>query len=71
MDNRIADLYAELAFPSASRLLAALRKEGITVSLSDIKEVVSKTGSRQFFNRPLCIKGTSLLIASMIDGSQI
>ena len=68
MNSRIADLYAELAFPSASRLQAALRKEGITVSLSDIKNVVSKTGSRQHFQPPLCIKGTSLLIASMVDG---
>ena len=68
MDNRIADLYAELAFPSASRLQAALRKEGITVSLSDKKNVVSKTGSRQNFQPPLCIKATSLLIALMIDG---
>ena len=69
MNNRIADLYAELAFPSASRLQAALRKEGITVSLTDIKNVVSKTGSRQIFQPPpLCIKATSLLIALMIDG---
>ena len=68
MDKRIADLYAELAFPSASRLQAALRKEGITVSLSDIKNVVSKTGSRQIFQPPLYIKATSLLIALMIDG---
>ena len=68
MDNRIADLYAELAFPSTSRLQAALRKEGITVSLTDIKNVVSKTGSRQIFHPPLYIKATSLLIASMIDG---
>ena len=68
MDNRIADLYAELAFPSASRLQAALRKEGITVSLSDIKKSCLKQGLVKFFNHPLCIKGTSLLIASMIDG---
>ena len=69
MDNRIADLYAELAFPSASRLQAALRKEGITVSLSDIKKKsYLKQGLVKFFNHPLCIKATSLLIASMIDG---
>ena len=65
MDNRIADLYAELAFPSASRLQAALRKEGITVSLSDIKQVVSKTGSRQILQPPPLYQGN--ITADRID----
>ena len=42
MTDRIADLHAELAFPSASRVQAVLRKEGVAVSVSQIKDVLSK-----------------------------
>ena len=64
-DQRIADLYAELAFPSASRLQAALRKEGITVPLSRIKNIVSSTGSRQVLQAPPSYAGN--ITAGRID----
>ena len=64
-DQRIADLYAELAFPSASRLQAALRKEGITVPLSRIKEIVTSTGSRQVLQPPPSYAGN--ITAGRID----
>ena len=38
MEQRLADLQVELAFPSANRLQAALRKEGFKASLTDIKK---------------------------------
>ena len=65
MDKRIADLYAELAFPSANRLQSALRKEGLNVPLSQIKNIVSSTGSRQVLQPPPSYKGN--ITAARID----
>ena len=65
MDKRIADLYAELAFPSASRLQAALRKEGIKASLTDIKNIAQTTGSRQILQPPPSYTGH--ITATKID----
>ena len=52
MDERIRTLNAELAFPTARRLQAALRKEGINVSLADVEKITSTSGSRQIFQPP-------------------
>ena len=65
MEKRIEDLYAELAFPSASRLQAALRKEGINTSLTDIKNIVHTTGSRQILQPPPSYTGH--ITAAKID----
>ena len=43
MYKSIAELYAELALPSASQLQAALRKEGINTSLTDITHIAHNT----------------------------
>ena len=65
MNDRIRSLYAELAFPSASRLQAALRKEGVSAPLSTIKEITSTVGSRQVFQPPPSYKGH--ITATKID----
>ena len=57
MDERIRTLNSELAFPAASRLQAALRKEGIRVSLAEIKRITSTSGSRQIFQPPPSYEG--------------
>ena len=69
MEKRIEDLYAELAFPSASRLQAALRKEGINTSLTDIKNIVQKTGSRQILQPPPSYPGH--ITATKIDDRRV
>ena len=65
MDERIRSLHAELAFPSATRLQAALRKEGITAPLSKIKEITSTVGARQVLQPPPSYKGN--ITSSKID----
>ena len=65
MDDRIRSLHAELAFPSATRLQAALRKEGITAPLSKIKEITSTVGARQVLQPPPSYKGN--ITSSKID----
>ena len=50
--ERIAKLYADLGYPGASRFQSALRKEGIEVSLGNLKELVKTLGSRQIFRPP-------------------
>ena len=52
MDEQIRSLHAELAYPSASRLQAALRKRGVIATLEQVKNVVEKTGSRQVLQPP-------------------
>ena len=52
MDEQIRSLHAELAYPSASRLQAALRKRGVNATLEQVKNVVEKTGSRQVLQPP-------------------
>ena len=43
MEDTIRSLNAELAFPSASRLQAALRKRGFATTLEQVKTIVEKT----------------------------
>ena len=50
--QRVAALYQELGFPSAARLQAALRKEGIPLSLQGIRELTAETGAKQIFQPP-------------------
>ena len=56
-EQRIRELYIELAFPTNKRLQPALLKEGIKVSLNDIKHITSTTGSRQILQPPPSYKG--------------
>ena len=55
--ERVLELNAELAFPSAKRLQSALLKEGITLPIAEIKDITSKTGSRQVLQPPPSYKG--------------
>ena len=50
--QRIAELYQDLSFPSANRLQSALRKEGVTISLSGLRDLVAESGARQVFQPP-------------------
>ena len=50
--ERIAKPYAELGYPGAARFQEVLRKEGINVSLGNLKELVKTLGSRQIFRPP-------------------
>ena len=65
MEQRLAYLQVELAFPSANRLQAALRKEGFKASLTDIKNITSKSTSRQVLQPPPQYKGN--ITAASID----
>ena len=65
MEQRLADLQVELAFPSANRLQAALRKEGFKASLTDINNITSKSTSRQVLQPPPQYKGN--ITAASID----
>ena len=56
-EQRIRELYTELAFPTNKRLQSALLKEGIKVSLNDIKNITSTTGSRQILQPPPSYRG--------------
>ena len=55
--ERVRELNAELAFPSAKRLQSALLREGINIPIAEIKDIVSKTGSRQVLQPPPSYKG--------------
>ena len=50
--RRVAELYQELSFPAPAKLQSALRKEGISLSLSALKELTSESGARQIFKPP-------------------
>ena len=50
--ERIATIYRELGYPGAAKLQSALRKEGINVSLGNLKDFVKTLGSRQIFRPP-------------------
>ena len=50
--ERIAKLYAELGYPGAAKFQSALRKEGPTVPLGNLKGLVKTLGSRQIFRPP-------------------
>ena len=56
-EQMIRELYTELAFPTNKRLQSALLKEGIKVSLNDIKNITSTTGSRQILQPPPSYQG--------------
>ena len=57
MEQRLADLQVELAYPSANRMQAILRKEGFKASLANIKNITSKSTSRQVLQPPPQYKG--------------
>ena len=50
--QRVAELYQQLSFPSAPKLQSALRKEGITLPVSALKELTSESGARQVLQPP-------------------
>ena len=50
--ERIAEIYRELGFPSAPKLQTALRKQGINVSLDNLRNLIKTLGSRQIFRPP-------------------
>ena len=45
-------MYQELSFPAPVKLQRALQKEGITISLKALKELVGESGARQVFKPP-------------------
>ena len=55
--QRIADIYRELGFPSAPKFQTALRKQGINVSLDNLRDLIKTLGSRQIFRPPPQYKG--------------
>ena len=56
--ERIAAIYRELGFPSAPKFQTALRKQGINVSLDNLRELIKNLGSRQIFKPPPQYKET-------------
>ena len=51
--QRVAELYQQLSFPNAPpKLQSALRTEGISLSLSALKELTSESGARQVLQPP-------------------
>ena len=55
--ERIAEIYRELGFPSAPKFRTALRKQGINISLDNLKDFIKTLGSRQIFRPPPQYKG--------------
>ena len=49
---RVAALYKQLSYPSASRFKAALAKRGIQVPHAFVQQLVREQGSRQLFAPP-------------------
>ena len=47
MDNRVRELFEELNFPSADRLLKALKLRGIPAQAKDVKALVQEESARQ------------------------
>ena len=64
--ERVADIYRELGFPIAPKFQTALRKQGINVSLDNLKELIKTLGPRQIFRPPPQYKGNAA--ARSIDG---
>ena len=52
LDRELPRYTKKLSFPSAPKLQSALRKEGITLSLSALKELTSESGARQVLQPP-------------------
>ena len=65
MEERILSLQVELALPSAYRLQAFLRNEGINISLAKLKEITSTSGARQVLQPPPPYTGN--ITAAAID----
>ena len=53
----MAALYRELGQPSAPKLQAVLRKQGIFLPLQGIRDIVDDTGARQIFRPPVKYPG--------------
>ena len=62
---RIAALYKELSYPSATRFKAALSKQGIQVPDAFVRQLVSEQGGRQLFAPPPRFTGT--VVAQHMD----
>ena len=52
LGRRIAELYRQMSYPSATKFHAALRKKGIKVSTAFVKDLVADQGARQLFAPP-------------------
>ena len=72
--QRVAALYQELGLPSAARLRAALRKEGISLPLEGIRELTAETGAKQIYQPPprytghiTAVKMDDRWVADLID----
>ena len=50
--ERIAAIYRELGYPGAAKFQTALRKQGINVSLGNLRDLIKTLGSRQIFRPP-------------------
>ena len=50
--ERIAEIYRELGYPGAAKFQTALRKQGINVSLGNLRDLIKTLGSRQIFRPP-------------------
>ena len=50
--ERIAAIYRELGYPGAAKFQTALRKQGINVSLGNLRDLIKTRGSRQIFRPP-------------------
>ena len=69
--ERVRELNAELAFPSAKRLQSALHKEGIIIPLAEIKTSHQQPDHVKSCSRHRHIKVTSHLVKLMIVGQLI
>ena len=47
MDDRVREVFEELNFPSADRLLKALKQRGIPAQAKDVKALVQEESTRQ------------------------
>ena len=65
LGERISALYKELSYPSAAKFKAALRKRGIDVPDSFVKQLTSEQGSRQLYAPPP--KFTGKVTAANLD----
>ena len=77
MDDRVREVFEELNFPSADRLLRALKQRGIPAQAKDVKAFVQKESSRQVQAPAPLFKGKisakhlhELWFADLIDFTQ-
>ena len=64
--ERIATIYRELGYPGATKFQTALRKQGINISLDNLKDFIKPLGSRQIFRPPPQYKG-NVASRSIVD----